>query len=57
MFRFPIGVGNDDVEIEGSLRFSLNGNSSVLPMANDATTVRIFTRCFASLIGSTLASI
>ena len=35
VFRFPIGVGNDDVEIEGSLRFSLNGNSSVLPMAND----------------------
>ena len=35
VFRFPIGVGNDEVEIEGSLRFSLNGESSVLPMADD----------------------
>ena len=26
---------DDDVEVEGSLRFSLNGQSSVLPMAND----------------------
>ena len=26
---------DDDVEVEGSLRFSLNGHSSVLPMAND----------------------
>ena len=25
----------DDVEVEGSLRFSLNGQSSVLPMVND----------------------
>jgi hypothetical protein len=26
---------DDDVEVEGSLRFSLNGQSSVLPMVND----------------------
>ena len=26
---------DDEVEVEGSLRFSLNGQSSVLPMAND----------------------
>ena len=26
---------DDDVEVEGSLRFSLNGQSSILPMAND----------------------
>ena len=26
---------DDDVEVEGSVRFSLNGYNSVLPMAND----------------------